>query len=84
MPLHDPHEDAMMHLSAHHVVALPRPPRTSVEHATFTYNDERNHAKTVRGIGFRPHCDCGASFRVVASYGMARAAIRDHLRNVHP
>ncbi len=83
MPLHDPHEDAMMRLAAGHVVPLPRPPRTGVDHATMIYHDERNHARTVHGIGFRPRCDCGESFRVVASYGMARAALREHLTTVH-
>ncbi len=84
LPLHDPHEDALTRLAAHHVVPLPRPPRTRVDHATFTYADERNHANTVRGIGFRGRCDCGAESRVVASYAMARGWNREHLKAVHP
>ena len=83
LPLHDPHEDALMRLAAHHVVPLPVPPRTSVDHATFTYQDERNQAKTVRGIGFRGRCACGERSRVVASPAMARAWNREHLKAVH-
>ena len=76
-------DDAMLALAAHHVVPLPVPPRTRVDRATFTYDDERNSARTVRGIGFRPVCDCGAPFRVAASYAMARAALREHLKAMH-
>ncbi len=83
MPLHDPHEDAMMRLSAGHVVALPRPPRTRIEHATFTYMDERNKARTVHGYGFRPRCECGEPFRALASYRMAQSALSEHLRTAH-
>ena len=76
-------DDAMLALAAHHVVPLPVPPRTRVDRATFTNDDERNQARTVRGIGFRPVCDCGEPFRVAASYAMARAALREHLKAVH-
>ncbi len=83
MPLVDNMDDAMLALAAHHVVPLPVPPKTSVEHATFTYQDERNAARTVRGIGFRGRCACGERSRVVASPAMARAWVREHLANVH-
>ncbi len=83
MPFVDPLEVSMMRLAAHHVVPLPVPPKTRVQHATFTYADERNAARTVRGIGFRGRCDCGMESRALASYAMARAWNREHVKDVH-
>lgn len=52
--------------------------RTSFRHATLTYQDERNSAKTVHGLGFRGVCTCGEESRVYASVRMAQAWGRDH------
>lgn len=54
--------------------------RTSFRHATLTYQDERNSANTVRGIGFRGVCTCGEESRVYASVRMAQAWGREHKR----
>ncbi len=83
MPFVDPLDDAAMRIAAHNISPLPRPPRTSVKHASFVYADERNQANTVRGIGFRGRCECGAESRPLASFAMARAWNREHVRNVH-
>ena len=52
--------------------------KTCIEHATFSYDDERNQARTVRGIGFRGRCSCGEASRPLASVGMARGWLREH------
>ena len=77
MPLVDSPDD-LLRLAA----ASPHP-HTRVERATLIYDDERNAARTVHGIGFRPVCgECGA-LGLTASYHMARGALREHVRNVH-
>ena len=54
-----------------------------VEHATLIYQDDRNVAKTVRGIGFRGVCSCGERSRVFASHRMASAWNREHAATLH-
>ena len=58
--------------------SYPPRPKLTVEHATLIYQDERNAAKTVHGIGFRGACSCGERSRVFASHRMASAWNRDH------
>ena len=53
---------------------------TTFRHATLVYEDERNAAKTVRGIGWRGVCSCGEQSRVYASVRMAQAWGREHKR----
>ena len=58
------------------------PHRATIRHATLTYDDDRNAARTVRGIGFQCQCSCGESFRIRASMRMAQADKREHLERV--
>lgn len=75
--------DGLVPVSEVDLERYPPRPKARVIHATLTYQDERNAAKTVHGIGFRAVCSCGESSRVFASYRMASAWNREHASTLH-
>lgn len=75
--------DNFVPITDHELRQYPPQPKMRVQHATLTYQDERNAARTVHGIGFRAACSCGESSRVFASYRMAAAWNRDHAATIH-
>ena len=70
--------DGLVPIGEMELRSYPPRPKLTVEHATLVYQDERNAAKTVHGIGFRGSCSCGERSRVFASHRMASAWNRDH------